>query len=150
MCSSVAAPIPTLLLPPEALDAWLLVCLELIAMTFSFRRFSSHATGFPRNLIGAALVLGMFFVMAATIIGLAVYIPWTAALSAWYETQTDQLLSKGCPLIQLHHNYDAAQMAAAQLEHLPNILLATGAFLIILTTGYSISQMWRIRRTAAQ
>lgn len=149
MCQSVAAPSPILLLPPQALDAWLLVCLELFAMVISFRRLSGRATGFPQHLIAGAFVLAMICVMAATIIGLALYIPWTAALSAWYETQTNQLLSKGCPLTQLHHDYGIAQMAASQLEHLPNILLAAGAFLIILATGYSISQLWRLRRTSA-
>jgi hypothetical protein len=136
--------------PSQALDAWLLIGLEVVASILIFLRLQRRFTGAQAHAGVGIYVLGWLCIVCGTVLELALYLPWQRASNRWYDEQAGILLAKGCALTQLNQAYDIAQQIADQFDRVGNLLLIGGAILLVLVFGLAIYHMWRAQQLLSE
>jgi len=137
MCSpTIAPPLPALVLPPGALDAWLLLCLPLgglILLLVGARRIP----GDQRRIFVGGFCLALILLAAGVVLSLAVYIPWETAATVWYTSQ----FGSGCSVAELNHIYDSAQAAANPIDITANLLMFAAGIVGFVVAWYRMRHM---------
>lgn len=145
MCSpTTVLPLPALVLPPGALDAWLLLCLPLsglILLLVGSRRIPED----QRRIFVRGFCLALILLAAGVVLSLAVYIPWETAATAWYTSQ----LGGGCSVAQLDHIYDSAQAAANPINIAANLLMFAAGIVGFVVTWHRMRHMRRAQSVLA-